>query len=361
MNRNELFDEIISMLPVKQVDKEFRTDISLCLKKYISLLEGLDITVKQSITDWNLKYDRIKKITEAIKYIIKLQYQGLHSSAFTTLQNQMLGTGGIKGGGILDKISHYSLIQGALLYRMRTFEDKKDKTYKDMFHIPLNMRGIVKTQRYSMPGYPCLYLGKTIYACWEELQRPPIDSCMVSCIKVDSDMELLDLRFPSPINWISSFENYLFLLPLIFVCSIVTKNPNDTFKPEYIIPQLLIEFIINQNKKCPHNKLQGIIYTSTLKNNDFGFWYDVFENVAIPVIEVLSNQKYCPQLANSFKITNPTCDEYEQIRCPYGFDGGTYDSKTEEEEAKERYSLSLMGKIEKRLKEKVDNEFYRID
>ena len=37
---------------------------------------------------------------------------------------------------------------------------------KDMLHIPFNKRELVKTQRFSISGVPCLYLGATSYVCW---------------------------------------------------------------------------------------------------------------------------------------------------------------------------------------------------
>lgn len=63
-----------------------------------------------------------------------------------------------------------------------------------MFHIPITMRRQVGTERYSIPGYPCLYLGNSIYVCWEEMNRPLMSSCWVSRLKNTEELELEELE-----------------------------------------------------------------------------------------------------------------------------------------------------------------------
>lgn len=79
------------------------------------------------------------------------------------------------------------------LYRMRRMENRRDVSNKDLFHIPLNKRGIVNTNRYSAPGYPCLYLGTSIYACWEELGRPPMSQSIVLCVDDTCECNIVDM------------------------------------------------------------------------------------------------------------------------------------------------------------------------
>lgn len=112
---------------------------------------------------------------------------------------------------------------------------------KEMFHIPLDMRGIVKTQRYSTSGYPCLYLGESIYGCWEEMRRPPMIKCAVSRLECSLKLNIVDLSIPSEIDMTN--PAYQRLIPLIISCMVPVENHNDTYKPEYIIPQLIIEWV----------------------------------------------------------------------------------------------------------------------
>lgn len=85
------------------------------------------------------------------------------------------------------------------------------------------------------------------------------------------------------------------------------------FKPEYIVPQLLIEWIIdrNQSKEQP---LLGIYYTSANRNSDFYTLDHEWDNLAIPVQNAMSSGELCPVLKNLFHCTKPTCYEYEHIQ-----------------------------------------------
>ena len=59
-------------------------------------------------------------------------------------------------------------------YRIRIHKENFPIAIDNFFHIPFEKRGLVKTQRFSIPGFPSLYLGSSIYLCWEELNRPNI-------------------------------------------------------------------------------------------------------------------------------------------------------------------------------------------
>jgi len=52
-------------------------------------------------------------------------------------------------------------------YRIRKSEEKS-LTRKEMFHIPMNKRESIQSYRYSIPGYPCLYLANQGSLCWFE-------------------------------------------------------------------------------------------------------------------------------------------------------------------------------------------------
>jgi len=64
------------------------------------------------------------------------------------------------------------------LYRLRadrTISVDKRPSRKDIFHVPFQNRHRVGNQRYSIAGLPCLYLGSSIWICWEELNRPELN------------------------------------------------------------------------------------------------------------------------------------------------------------------------------------------
>lgn len=135
-----------------------------------------------------------------------------------------------------------------------------------MYHIPLNKRRIVNTQRYSFPGLPCLYLCSSVYTCWVETNRPSFDSFQVAALKVNENVKnktLLDLsNIPQRLDSLKEEESfnideYLLYWPLLAVCSIKVSDESVPFKPEYIFPQFVLEYILE-------NKLDyiGIKYAS---------------------------------------------------------------------------------------------------
>src|SRR5262249_44356941 len=82
------------------------------------------------------------------------------------------------------------------LYRMRV-EHEPGVTFSkpDLFHIPFDKRHKVTRQRYSIPGLPCLYLGGTLYICWEELRRPKFESIHVARFQVADGQQISVLDF----------------------------------------------------------------------------------------------------------------------------------------------------------------------
>lgn len=345
--KEKLYRELVNMLPVKRKNNSnFRTVLKTALENYVKIIKNagiIELTQEYICT--------IEKSCDTINDIIALQYQGKHSDAYGRLLDIV---------GLNMKV--YANDSNFSLYRMRTFKEGKRFTYKDMFHIPFEKRGKVKTQRYSIPGYPCLYVGESIYACWEELQRP--SSWMVSKLGWNKVLFLLDLRIPNE----SQFNNYtsdvLLQLPLIIACMVPVYDSEDDYKPEYIIPQLLTEFIItNYNRDYKYNNvfetIHGIRYTSVHKNIDFNFPDEKFDNIVFPVVESLNSTGYCPVLCEQFQITSPTCDEYERIRGDYSVDYGKA-GYSQEEQIRRNYEVSMFGKMEERLKlyelHKITNE-----
>jgi hypothetical protein len=75
------------------------------------------------------------------------------------------------------------------LYRLRVESPQEgvrgiEFDRKALFHISFQDRHIVNRQRYSIPGLPCLYLGSSLYVCWEELDRPPFHSVYAAAFRV---------------------------------------------------------------------------------------------------------------------------------------------------------------------------------
>lgn len=108
--------------------------------------------------------------------------------------------------------------------------------------------------------------------------------------------------------------DYIITWPLIFVCSIRTEEKDNTFKPEYIIPQILMQFVRrNEN-------IHGIKYFSNnidYSKQNIGNFY----NIAIPVIE-MKEKGYCNLLKGAFNMTESI--SVQKIEAVFGGQTSTY-------------------------------------
>jgi hypothetical protein len=89
---------------------------------------------------------------------------------------------------------------------------------------------------------------------------------------------------------------YLMTWPLIAACSIKVKDYSDTFKPEYIIPQLLLQWVRNIGD------IDGIKYNSTHIDKTVLFNDGDLYNLVLPVKEN-KDEGYCNHLVNLFEMT----------------------------------------------------------
>lgn len=316
MTDSELYNDLVAMLPVKRNNN----------KGFKQVINDLFANFKSKVSKYNIftqdknDLNEINFIANTIKEILILGYEGRNSAAFQKLYSLLDGNQNMRLSLLLRKYITNGEGKNEDFYRLRKFENRRDIPHKEMFHIPFDKREKVMTQRYSIPGYPCLYLGKSVYGCWEELGRPYLDSFMVSRYNTKDNLLFIDLTIPTKecLMTPSSFLTELYRFPFILACMIQVKDEKATFKPEYLFPQLMMEFIIEKyhqssDKSSAHNYI-GIYYTSVYKNDEFGYDGNVFNNCAIPTFETTKESKYCPVLCKHFKLTSPTCEEYERIK-----------------------------------------------
>ncbi|NPD93271.1 MULTISPECIES: RES domain-containing protein [Bacteroidales] len=292
MVRNAIFER--SQVFQKDYSNDFEKVLSGCKLDYLTLL------ISHGIDSDSSEFESIKKVWDKIFNILTSSLSGRRSTAYTQLKNLL---NGLFSEGLI-----YTHDKDIALYRMRICSLRKNIPRKEIFHIPFNLIRNIKTQRYSTPGYPCLYLAKSLYGSWEEMHRPPIESTLVSRFSPTGNFRVLDLRIPTVERFKKLEDLYLKYLPIIIACTIPVRNAEDVFKPEYIIPQFVLEWSI---EKGPKHKLLGVIYTSSFFNREFFDLDYEWENIALPVQKMPSKTNYCPVLASLFKLTKPTCYEYE--------------------------------------------------
>jgi hypothetical protein len=239
--------------------------------------------------------NKLKNIVEGIKRTIVEYYMGHPFKAYEMLdktinQNQLYSHWVENNVGYKD------------FYRIRVNDSKYPLERKDLFHIPFQKRGRVKTQRYSIPGFPSLYLSNSIYVAWEELKRPKLEEIQAARFRNKYTLILVDLttdkyskRYKTEV--LSDQISQLLLWPLVFICSIKTKFPEDSFKPEFIVPQLLLQWLRKNS-----DIVTGIKFSSTHIDFEKTKSTGLFFNVVIPVFEN-KESGFCKYLSEAFNMT----------------------------------------------------------
>ena len=355
MDINEFHAGITERLPVIRQTDDFRHDLRKALEEYAECVRQLDPACFPDEKIKNTVLGKIGRFTERIVTVVNLYYDGRRADALHMFREQMDCSDELWNSIGIHKVKEKSGDAPTYWFRARLFDDKREHTFHDMFHIPLNKREIVKTQRYSAPGYPCLYLGNTVYSCWEEMHRPHFDDQMFSGFRVRTDFDLYDLRIPKREEFgMAYLEKTSVRLPLIIACMMKVKDTDAPFKPEYIVPQLLIETIICKNRERwvrnmgPCEMTWGVIYTSTHISSDFPFGAEFLENIALPVIESDRKMNYCQILASLFDISDPLCYEYEALK---ENDSRQYWGDIQPtDRTRKQYEESKMGYLESRIK-----------
>lgn len=102
------------------------------------------------------------------------------------------------------------------LYRVRK-SDSVLRERKDLFHIPFKLRHRVSAMRFSVSGLPCLYLGTSIFVCWQEMGKPDFDKLYISSFISNNDnshVRILDLGYNltsalriKPLEFMFDFQN----------------------------------------------------------------------------------------------------------------------------------------------------------
>ena len=319
--------------------KEAQHENNCDYRKTLSeILDGYLEMVSSNCSD-SIFFAEVTANVERLKRIVLSCYQGKRSTAYSQLKNLFKS---YETDSIFAKIP-----SEAIFYRMRVCDLRKEIKRKELFHIPFEKIRQIKTQRYSSPGYPCLYLGVSLYGCWEEMQRPNTESTLFSVFKTTNSFKVVDMRVPTLEQYLNNAEFYLKFFPLIIASTIPVLNNEDIFKPEYLLPQMILEWVIEKRKEI--NAI-GIYYTSAFKNNEFYNLNHEWDNLALPAHKT-SDNGICQELASLFTMTKPTCYEYEfmqgNINNTAVWDSGP--KRESQNEEKSNYYQSLFYRLEERM------------
>lgn len=203
-----------------------------------------------------------------------------------------------------------------IFYKLR-IRKPGDKLYKksEMSYVPFEKRYLTKSCRFSILGYPCLYVASSILCGWCEMGEPALENFAASSVEPNrkKSLDILNLTLPTMNDSRWRYE-FLAFIPLIMACSIKVKRPEESFIPEYIIPQLVMLAIKSNGKvKIVDGKdtvLMGCMYTSTKRNEKLEGNEQQWYNIALPAKVGEGNEV----LGNLIHTSDPTCYSYSLLQ-----------------------------------------------
>jgi hypothetical protein len=253
-------------LPNSQKDNDYFPDFLRNLLESYSdfytknFVDKVDDKVPFDGGNKNVIINKIVQLSNAINETVRLHYEGKVQESsinlFKTLDELLFDD-----VGLAVKVKNESVFYRARANTGEHFERM------DLFHIDFKLRHIVSTNRYSIPGFPALYLGDTTYVCWEEFNQHRLRDLWF--VKLENKEELNVLKIQRIEDFLMELEEidesfqltfllrYLITFPLSLACTVRVNKPNGNFKPEYIIPQLLSEYV---SKK---EEIDGVKFPST--------------------------------------------------------------------------------------------------
>lgn len=265
--------------------------------------------------------ERINTFSEDILEVLKIYLNGQPAIAYHKLVESIIP---IKYYFDRMKIGKKVSTVKSVFYRARKSE--MILNHEDLFHVPYEYRYKVSSCRYSISGLPALYVSNMPYTCLVEADL--IDQTMpdlgVNVSKVFAknfdELKILDLFFdingyvdhiekanktdPPFMKDLKSFyleeiSTRIINYPLIAACSIRKKTECSpyNFKEEYIVPQLLLQYVTQKES------IDGIRYLST--RNLLGGGMENYQNFVFPTTKTNKRKGFCVYLTNRFQISNP--------------------------------------------------------
>lgn len=288
------------------------------LEEYANRIDNL--TTIGNLTTWLKDHNSdIREINSKLLRSVDQYLSGSAGKAYDEIE-QLMQLKIVQESLITLKIPlkrYYSGLHGSKsLYRVRASEEYISKR-KDIFHIPFEKRHLVKNQRYSIAGIPCLYLGASLYVCWEEMGKPSLDKLYLSHYKVNGngnygEIYVLNFAFSLEIlvhhNLELFFDNdikeedakaYLAIWPILIACSYNVEHSDARFCVEYVIPNMILQWVGKEKRP-----VSGIMYLSTrtkqLRSYEYGINF-----VFPPNTNNVQQTGFCGKLKNIFLLSKP--------------------------------------------------------
>ncbi len=341
-----LNDDFFKLPRIQAPKEDYKIFVNKIFKEFLEKLESID-DFEDTSFDINLIKKRQIHLVESLKSALSNYYAGKPATALSELEKGL--NSNLKNFEEVLNIREFH--SKTDFYRIRIHKQNFPLTPENFFHIPFELRGKIRTQRFSIPGFPSLYLGTSSYVCWEELNRPNLNDFQIVRLRNSKLLKVIDLAPPKGDDIAShEFYKYLMIWPIVFACSVRVRNYEDHFKPEYIIPQLLLQWVRK------NDIIDGISYQTTHINFKESLSKGEFLNVVLPVKEN-KTRGLCTELETKFLMTESTSVQLNQCSTNGITDGGSAFIKSDAniqqieliKSVPTNYEISIFGELEEVL------------
>lgn len=316
MNLYEFLNNPALQLPLKRttLGNDYIAFVETKLIDYSNLLDQLESPASIK-TEVDSKKSNIKGFIDASLEVIRLAMAGHPAKAYDQFSAGIAHVRDqldVQSSTFTERDINVDLVFN-VLYRVRK-QIALRLSKEQMFHIPFELRHLVATQRYSVPGLPCLYLAGSLFTCWSEMGSPPFHEIQASAfwLKEGVNLKVVNfsnrpkrlLKYLTPLGDLQNPTNnsglivaYLVLWPLMALCSVVVKFRDSPYKPEYIMPQILLQWItgsLDYNGICYFSMHVDAVTRNPLETC----------NLVLPAKELQAEGR-SPTLRSFFKMTDP--------------------------------------------------------
>ena len=199
----------------------------------------------------------------------------------------------------------------------------KSKDPLDLFHPPKQVSPVIGINRFSIPGFPCLYISETLHTSFSECfpNRGNFSAFHAISFANHRPLYILDISLDKikqvkqrmanskdgmyinahSMDAMAMLENMVLLQLMLathtkFDYKDIFGDRTIFFKVEYILPQLLMQWLVK--KKSP---IDGIRYQSCTGDVKFPNVHNHY-NYVLPAKRIL-DETYCVELKNLFSST----------------------------------------------------------
>lgn len=203
----------------------------------------------------------VEKLCAGLLDVLAEYHRGLPAGAFNKFDRLMTE---LNRTHRMPRTSLKDSPQADRLFRMRRMDEGLVYPRKEIFHPSTDCRHLIGTNRYSIPGYPTLYLTDSLTLAQRESGGAA--SAIAACFHLNENFQLGIIEFgirprdfelgvegpcpradPSVQISQEAAQNYLVWFPLLAACSFVRAHPDCPYADEYVLPQLLMQWIRTQS------------------------------------------------------------------------------------------------------------------